>query len=491
MLVLLAFPAQGGSRTLAAARGTLTSTFSARSDDIAEAVALQPGGAIVAAGSTVGSGARAFALARYGPSGQLDGRFGAKGRVTTSIGSRDASAQAVALQPDGKIIAAGASAAGAADVEFALVRYRPDGTRDASFGSDGRVTTSFGATVDTVEAIALQPDGKVVAAGSTGSPQQRNQDFAVARYEPNGSLDPTFGSDGKVTTGFPSAADFAGAVALQPDGKIIVAGATLAGFRSAFALVRYNADGSLDEGFGDGGRVATSFAETSDFGNAVAVQPTGKIVVAGYAFASFHSDFALARYKADGTLDSSFGAGGKVTTFLGAGDSLAWALALQPDGKIVAGGSGHPGSFALARYRDDGSLDQGFGSGGKVTTAVGPREEGMINALALQPDGKLVAAGWTTTCTNGDFALARYNTDGSLDRTFAGDEKRCLVPAVKGKTLAGAKRAIVRRGCSIGLVGRTFSRTVPKGRVVRQQPSSGTYCLPRMVVSLTVSKGKR
>ena len=491
MLALLAFPAQAASRTLANTRGTLTSTFTATSDDFAEAVALQSDGAIVAAGSTVGSGARAFALARYRPSGQLDGGFGTSGRVKTSIGSSGASAEAVAIQSDGKIVAGGASAANAPDFDFALVRYQPDGTRDASFGSNGTITTSFGPTTDTVEAIALQPDGKVVAAGSTGHPQQGDQDFAVARYKPNGSLDPTFGFDGKVATGFPSAADFANAVALQPDGKIIVAGATLTGLRSAFALVRYNADGTLDEGFGAGGQVRTSFADTSDIANAVAVQPNGKIVVAGYAFAAFHSDFALARYNADGTLDTSFGAGGKVTAFVGVGDNLAWALALQPDGKILAGGSGHPGSFALARFHVDGSLDQSFGSGGKVTTAVGPREEGMINALALQPDGKLVAAGWTMTCTNGDFALARYNTDGALDRTFAGDDKRCLVPAVKGKPLGAAKRAITRRGCTVGLVSRTFSRTVPKGRVVRQQPKPGTYCLPRMAVTLIVSRGKR
>ncbi|MBA2434942.1 MAG: hypothetical protein H0V54_07660, partial [Chthoniobacterales bacterium] len=235
----------------------------------------------------------------------------------------------------------------------------------------------------------------------------------------DGDLDPTFGTNGKVTTDFGTIIDEARAVAVQPDGKIVTAGATVGGNFFDFALARYNTDGSLDITFGTGGKVTTAFNTNNDEAFAVALQADGKIVAAGFAVIGGTDDFALARYNTNGSLDTTFGTGGKVTTAFGSSIDRAHAVAVQPDGKIVAAGraviGGGSFDFALARYNTDGSLDTTFGTGGKVTTACGSSNDEAF-AVALQPDGKIVAAGRVFS-NKEDFALARYNTDGSLDTT--------------------------------------------------------------------------
>jgi uncharacterized delta-60 repeat protein len=472
--------------------GEVTTTFGLESDDVAQGLLLQSDGRIVAVGYRAGDGdSSEFALARYNANGALDPSFGTGGKVTTDFGF----ANAGALQPDGRIVAAGSNLVSRPDFDFALARYNSNGTLDASFGADGKVTTTFGPTTDYVEALALQPDGRIVVAGSSRSPEQRNGVFALARYSADGKLDPSFGTGGKVMTSFGSARDdSAEALALEPDGKIVAAGSDFLGAerRSVFGVARYTSDGSLDPSFGSGGMVTTSFGATSDIANAIVLQPDGKIVVAGYSFllSVGPSAFALARYTADGTLDPSFGAGGKVTTDFGPGGSTAWAVALQPDGKIVAAGTAGPGTFALARYNPDGSLDQSFGSGGKLTTAVAS-EEALAHALAVQGEGKIVAAGWSVTCTYQDFTVARYTLNGSPDPTFGSSQIRCVVPNVRGKELKAAKAAITRRDCSVGPISKAFSRTVKKGRVIDQYPRAGTQCSPGRKVVLLVSKGKR
>src|SRR5262245_24661714 len=212
-----------------------------------------------------------------------------------------------------------------------------------------------------------------------------------------GALDPTFGTGGKVTTDLQgSSQDDGQAVAVQADGKIVVAGS----FQGIdFAVVRYNADGTLDATFGTGGKVITNFGPgfTTDAAQDLAIQSDGKIVVVGSSTNSVGTDFAVARYNADGTLDASFGTGGLVTTNFG-GTSLdaAQGVAIQADGKIVVTGSSNSASpqddFAVVRYNADGSLDTGFGTGGKVTTDFAGSIDDAF-AVALQADGKIVAAG--------------------------------------------------------------------------------------------------
>jgi uncharacterized delta-60 repeat protein len=358
----------------------------------------------------------AAAWAQAAP-GDLDPSFGTGGLVTTDFGGRGDFGLAVALQPDGKIVTAGnSSAVGVFSVAFALARYNPNGTLDPGFGSGGTVLTSFGGSLSAAADVAVQPDGKIVAVGIA------NGDFGVARYNGDGTLDAGFGSGGLVTTDF-GGFDQANGVALQSDGKIVVVG-ILGG---AVGVARYNADGSLDSTFGSGGKVITDATATPDGGFDVAVTSAGKIVVGGgTSFGA--SDFLIIRYNADGSLDSGFGSGGIVTTDFGGGD-IAFGIALTADGKITAAGvmraaaPGSPGDFALARYNSDGSLDSSFGSGGKVTTDFSSSDD-TGNGLVIQPGGSITVAGITGTAATGtSFAVARYTASGALDTSFGSGGK--------------------------------------------------------------------
>jgi uncharacterized delta-60 repeat protein len=363
----------------------------------ARAVAIQRDGKIVAAGDD----GRRFMLVRYKPGGSLDPRFGSKGRVRTSFGQFTGFAWSLALQRDGKIIVAGDSG----NMEgscFALARYNSNGSLDGSFGSGGKVRTGFGSASPTAYAVALQPDGRIVAAGSFSSygNGQLDSGIALARYTADGTPDPSFGSGGLVTT---PTGGFGRALALQPDGRIIVAGSRKEGSQALFALVRYRRNGSLDPSFGAGGIVTTAFGSL-DGASAVLLQRNGKIVVVGNSQKNGRGLFALARYEPDGSLDPSFGSGGKVRTGFGSGGGSPTAAALQRDGKIVVVGwiSRYPRwDFAVARYRANGSLDPSFGTGGKLTTSFRkvtrtPRNrqrEDSATAVAIQRDGRIVVAG--------------------------------------------------------------------------------------------------
>ncbi|MEE9294854.1 MAG: delta-60 repeat domain-containing protein, partial [Phycisphaerae bacterium] len=243
-----------------------------------------------------------------------------------------------------------------------------------------------------------------------------------------GTLDPTFGDGGLVTTDFLGSSRDVGrdVVAIQADGKIVVVGQTSDAGGSDFAVARYNADGSLDASFDGDGKLTTDFAGAGDIANSVAIQADGKIVVAGRASISGPDfDFAVARYNADGSLDTSFDGDGKLTTDFAGSTDLALSVAIQADGKIVVAGQASTfgtGSFAVARYNADGTLDAGFDGDGKLTTDFAGRGE-VAKSVAIQADGKIVAAGETFTDTGFVFALARYNADGSLDASFDGDGK--------------------------------------------------------------------
>ncbi|MFZ5538249.1 MAG: WD40 repeat domain-containing protein [Pseudomonadota bacterium] len=378
-------------------------------NDLGEAVALAPDGKIVVAGSSYTGATWDFSLVRYNADGTLDTTFGSGGKVTTAIGAGEDRANALVLAPDGKIVVAGYSYNGT-KYDFALVRYNTDGTLDPTFGSGGKVVTAIGTSHDYALALALAPDGKIVVAGY--SDNGADADFALARYNANGSLDTGFGSGGKVTTPILSGVDIAFALALAPNGKIVAAGESANGTTRNSALALYNADGTLDTSFGTGGRVVTPFGSGYDAAFAIALAPDGRIVVAGFSDNGVTGrDFALTRYNANGSLDTSFGSGGKVVTAIGAGNDYARALALAPDGKIVVAGQSANGTtddFALARYNADGSLDTTFGTGGKVVTAIGAGND-FAYALALAPDGKIVVAGSSHNGANYDFALARYH----------------------------------------------------------------------------------
>jgi uncharacterized delta-60 repeat protein len=364
--------------------------------------------------------------------GDLDPGFGEGGKITTGFGN---GANSIAVQPDGKLVLAGGGT-----TDFALARYNGDGTLDSSFGENGKVTTEILHHYNWAFAVAIQTDGKIVAAGGAGD-FSTSDGFALVRYNSDGSLDSSFGDGGKVTTAFdgdwngeisPMSESEAYAIAIQSDG-MIVAGGYVDGIPAHFALARYKYNGKLDKSFGDGGKVTTSFSNFSVTARSMAIQPDGKIVLAGHAGSQDgRVDFALARYNSDGSLDSTFGASGKVTTDLFGQVDAAYAAALQPDGRIVlvgfsgiVAGFGSGGEdavdFALVRYNSDGSLDKSFGSGGKVVTDFGNNE--AIYAVGIQRDGCIVAAGAALFGNTSDFALARYNSDGSLDSTFGSTGK--------------------------------------------------------------------
>ena len=401
--VVLASPAvaaAGDLDTSFGGDGRVTTDFGGF--DEALGVAIQSNGKIVAAGFTewFPSPLHDFALARYNRDGSLDSSFNGDGKVTTDFGGSDDVAHGVAIQSDGKIVAGGRGTTGD---DFALARYNRDGSLDTSFGGDGKVSTDFGGFDGALGGVAIQPDGKIVAAGFTAA----GDDFALARYNRDGSLDTSFDGDGKVTTDF-GGLDVAFGVAIQPDGRIVAAGA--AGGDDFFALARYNRDGSLDTNFDGDGKVTTDFGGF-DQALEIAIQPNGSIVTAGRTVASGTTgddDFALARYNRDGSLDTSFEGDGKVTTDFGASDQ-AFGVAIQPNRKIVAAGFAGD-DFALARYNRDGSLDTSFNGDGKVTTDFGGPSD-VAFGVAIQPDGGIVAAGAAPATESGqfgDFGLARY-----------------------------------------------------------------------------------
>jgi uncharacterized delta-60 repeat protein len=385
-------------------------------DSSATSVAIQPNGRIVAAGIT-GTGRRLLiAVTRLRRDGRLDRSFGGDGRVTTRLPDRQCvSARDVALQPDGKIVLVGRS--GCSGGRFAVVRYRRDGRLDPSFGHGGMVTTRPSPDRCPAEAyaVALQRDGRLIVVGKGGC----RPGFAVARYTADGRLDRSFSGDGRVITRFSSSQDFAFDVAVQTDGAILVAGT--AGYDSGdfgeFALARYRPDGQLDPSFGTGGKVAHSFAGEQACGPAEAyamgLGPDGRIVLAGWAGCG-HLYFAVARYLGTGALDPSFGADGRVATeFYRDGCSeRVFDLAIQRDARIVVAGVAgcrrpSPG-FALARFQPDGSLDRSFGHGGKVTKRLSSGDcFAELEAVGVQANGRIVAAG-TSACRHSRFSVLRW-----------------------------------------------------------------------------------
>ncbi len=386
------------------------------------------------------SATKDFNLTVRGPPGSLDTSF-ATGTVITPVGPGEDYAEAIAVQSDGKIILAGRSNTGAGN-DFALVRYNRDGSLDTSFGTGGKVTTAVGSGGDEAYAVAVQSDGKILAAGSADGGAS-GLDFALVRYNADGSLDASFGTGGKVLTALGNATDRIYAIKLQADGKILAGGETAAGATGQdFALVRYNADGSLDTSFGTGGTVVTAIASAGgrDTIFSLALQQVGgetRIVAAGG-----EGDFRLARYTSSGALDTSFGTGGTIANVFTSSIGSARAVTIDSAGKIVVAGH-FSNDFALARLNESGALDTSFGNAGKVVTQLNPGNDDVATAVALQEDGKILVGGWVhpNPGTSGDFAVVRYDVTGALDTTFAGSGK--VVTSVAAGTKNDKASALV------------------------------------------------
>ncbi len=391
--------------------GIVTTNFGASAEN-GRAMAIQSNGKIVVAGAGFNGTSTYFTLARYNSNGSLDITFDSDGMVTTNVGN-ESKAYAIAIQPDGKIVAAGYSDNGV-NRDFAVVRYDSTGALDLTFDTDGMVTTIIGTGGGEAYSVALQSDGKIILGGyASFSVTATSDDFALVRYKSNGSLDSTFDSDGIVTTAIGTLKDEGNSVAIQTDGKIILAGHSDIGGTVAFATARYKSNGVLDSTFDADGIATYAFVSNNSEGNSAALQSDGKIVVTGFSDSGTKSDFALIRCKIDGSLDSTFGVNGKVTTAIGSADDESNSIVIQSDGKIVVAGKSDNGSdddFAVARYKTDGSLDTSFSADGKVTTSIASvDDEGF--GVAIQADGKIVVAGENKNGSPNfaDFAVVRYN----------------------------------------------------------------------------------
>ena len=300
------------------------------------------------------------------------------------------------------------------------IGYADDGGLDKSFGTGGIVTTNRNGLLSG-QAMRIQKDDKIVVGGYRRDAVSGLTNFAMARYNTDGALDTDFGNNGTVVTEV-LGQSLANALAIQSDGKILLGGWNQRGIGTIvdfdFALARYNSDGTLDQSFGDGGKTTADFSGV-DVATAIAIQSDGKIVLTGRALGSGQGfDFALARYNGDGSLDMTFGEGGKVQTDFDAQDDRAAAVSIQRDGKIVVAGASSQKVFALARYNRDGSLDQNFGNQGKVLDAFEGQAAEATALVLLNFDETILVAGTAGTQTDKSFALVEYKSDGSLDKSF-------------------------------------------------------------------------
>jgi uncharacterized delta-60 repeat protein len=385
----------------------------------------------------------------------LDGGFGAGGvRAVEGI----TSAEALALQPDGRIVVAGWNG------DVAVARLDPDGSSDPSFGGTRHLDLG---SFDFAQAVALQPDGRIVVAGRT------NGNLTIARLEPDGSPDMGFGDAGRRTID-QGGHDGAEGLAIQPDGRIVVAG--FGGADRAILVTRLRANGADDLGFGSFGTARVDFGSGIEEARALALQPDGKILVAGFTtFGTSTTRIAIARLSpADGSPDMGFGSAGRRAVDLGGPMAGAEALAVQPDGKVVIAGR-DSARFLVVRLNGDGSDDGGFGGGGIASVRFGPIGFERADAVALQPDGKIVAVG---SAGNG-LAIARLQPGGVLDTTFGGldaDGNRTGTRTVRFGNVPSAANAVALQddGRVVVAGGGGASGSAPVVRLQGDPPTPGS-----------------
>jgi uncharacterized delta-60 repeat protein len=369
-------------------------------------LAFDASGGILVAGSSSNGTNYDFAMVRYTANGTLDASFGTGGKATLDFNQGNDYGSRVLLDAAGKIVVVGTADNGNQG-KFALARYNANGSLDTSFGTAGKVMTTL-ALASMGTSATIDTNGKILVAGYTLTANGGN-DFALVRYNADGSLDTSFGG-GTVMTDFSQNYDQGNSIAIDGSGKILVAGTTYNGNNCDFALVRYNADGSLDTSFGNSGKVSTAIGAGLDEARSLSLDTNGRIVVAGFTVNDSNTDFALVRYNANGSLDTSFGTAGKVMTALSNGNDYSNSVTIDGSGRILLAGYADNGTgqadFAIARYTSNGTLDTSFGTGGKLITPAGG--DGRINAMKLDASGRIVAAGSASNGSNYDFALLRY-----------------------------------------------------------------------------------
>ncbi|MBS1793427.1 MAG: VCBS repeat-containing protein [Acidobacteria bacterium] len=358
-------------------------------------------------------------IIRASVAGSLDKLFDADGRVTVSNGSSSLG-RGIAVQPDGKIVVVGQS-----NFDFFVARLNPNGSLDTTFDGDGKVTTDFALGPDDAMSVEILADGKILVSGSANL-AATGQDFAIARYNPNGSLDTTFDGDGKATVDFGSLTiESAMNILIQSDGKYVLAGRTISAGQD-YAAARLNTNGSLDTSFDTDGKVIVSVTPNNDLMWAAALQQNEKIVIVGSATPGTNTDFGVVRLNTNGSLDTNWDGDGIVTTDFAVNNDQAAGVAVQADGRVVVCGTTSTpttsSDFACVRYLATGALNlNGFGTNGKVSTNFNGTSSDSVSDVVLQADGRIVVLGQTDQNGTVDFALVRYTADGVLDPSFDGD----------------------------------------------------------------------
>jgi uncharacterized delta-60 repeat protein len=349
-----------------------------------------------------------FSVFSHAQDGALDLTFSTDGKAYATAPSLNQSLSKTFVQKDGKVVIVG-RAANCCGYDFSVARFNADGTPDATFDGDGVVVTEFTSSSnvwDIPTTVTVQPDGKILAAGIS------NQDFAIARYNLDGSLDATFDGDGKVMTSIGST-DEIYSIMVLPDGKILVGGTSYSGI-SRFALARYNPNGSLDASFGSGGIATHAFFSGNHVIYSLARQADGKIVAAG----TINGNFAVARYNVNGTPDLTFSGDGVFSTDF-FGNETAYSVAIHPDGRIIAAGVSDFQTLVMS-ITPTGGHDNSFDGDGIIKTTYSSSADAIYSIL-IQNDGKVVIAGTSWSATSSDFLVVRYMPNGALDPSFDGD----------------------------------------------------------------------
>lgn len=380
-----------------------------------ESIALQEDGKIVVVGWIDYPGTNwDVTILRYNADGRLDTTFGTNGVITERVNT-SSRGRAIAIQPDRKVLMAGETCRDvpelADECDALLVRYNHDGTRDNDFGTNGVVTYNH-SYWDAVYGIALQPDGKIVVGGLSADESLTSSEALLLRFKMDGTPDPTFGTNGMVVYS-QGINDEIISVAVQPDGKILAGGHTLNG-PSDVLLLRYNPNGTLDTGFGAGGVVKYD-GGSADYARKIALQADGKILVAGWTHEGIDDNVLLLRYNSDGTLDSLFGTNG-VVRYDSRKYEQGWSMAVQPNGKVLVTGRVEDTDHSdvlLLRYAKDGALDASFGQGGVVRYDSGLKDGAQ--SVAIASDGGIVVGAWFLDGSEYDLRVLKFK-GGELDR---------------------------------------------------------------------------
>jgi uncharacterized delta-60 repeat protein len=405
--------ASAADMTIPAGQSSVTVTVSAA----AGAAHSQPTAVTVKGTAGTQTVSKTITVTVRGPAGSLDTTFGAGGVSKNPIGQAEDYGYAAALQPDGKLILVG-SVKGPNFEDFGIVRFTRDGALDTTFGNGGKVVVDFASAPDIARAVAVQADGKIVVAGGSNVPGDAER-FALLRLNQGGTLDTSFGTGGKFTAAFSgSGSDRANALLIQPDGKI-VAGGQSSFFRNNadsgvdFAVARYLPSGAPDTSFGTAGQVTTPISTFGGSDKIFGLALQGDRIVAAGG-----DVFQLARYTAAGVLDSTFGNGGKVEKVF-PGSSSATSVQVDAQQRLVVGGQDQMNT-AVVRLSENGALDSSFGTAGKTVLKLNPSNWNVTTSVAIQNDGKIVTGSWVYegNTSNDNFAVTRFNENGQLDTAF-------------------------------------------------------------------------